>query len=190
MSDLLNREQIHLRCATQDMISPFCTGQVTNDQKTGLPVISYGMEEFGYSVRMGPNLKVLSIGGSPLDPKSFSPARLADYKPRGWVIPAGLFFLAETVEYFKIPTDVTAMVTGKSTYERLGLTVDVGWLKPGWEGRLVLEIKNDNEFPVRIYPGEGIAFLAFYQGETSGIPYQGVYQDQKGITGPKAYSEI
>ncbi len=62
----------------------------------------------------------------------------------------GEFILAMTHESIAIPRNMIALVEGRSTYARLGLSMHqtAPWVQPGWSGRLVLEIKNHG--PVRI----------------------------------------
>ena len=67
----------------------------------------------------------------------------------------GSLLLAETLENFRLPEDLAARVEGRSTYARLGLTVHqtAPSVKPGWSGRLTLEIGNIGPFTCRLYPG-------------------------------------
>ena len=67
----------------------------------------------------------------------------------------GKLLIAETLESIQIPEDLAARVEGRSTYARLGLTVHqtAPSVKPGWSGRLTLEIGNIGPFTCRLYPG-------------------------------------
>ena len=70
-----------------------------------------------------------------------------------------------------------------------GIIVNVTPLEPTWEGYLTLEISNTTPLPARIYGGEGIAQLLFFEGdEEPTIAYaerQGKYQHQTGVTLPR-----
>lgn len=81
------------------------------------------------------------------------------------------------------------LCVGKSTYARCGIIVNVTPLEPTWEGFLTLEISNTTPLPARIYGGEGIAQLVFFQGdEPPEVAYadrSGKYQGQVGVTLPK-----
>ena len=62
--------------------------------------------------------------------------------------------LAETLETFNLPNNIAARIEGRSTYARLGLAVHqtAPSVKPGWSGRLTLEIVNNGPFVYRLYP--------------------------------------
>lgn len=50
------------------------------------------------------------------------------------VIPPFSFMLASTMEYVKLPADVTAFVEGRSSIGRIGLFVEnAGWVDPGFD---------------------------------------------------------
>jgi len=70
-----------------------------------------------------------------------------------------------------------------------GIIVNVTPLEPTWEGYLTLEISNTTPLPAKIYAGEGIAQLLFFEGdEEPEIAYadrKGKYQGQQGVTLPK-----
>ena len=60
------------------------------------------------------------------------------------------FILAMTHESIKVPKNMIALVEGRSTYARVGLSMHqtAPWIQPGWEGPIVLEIMNNG--PIRI----------------------------------------
>lgn len=78
-------------------------------------------------------------------------------------IEPGEFVLAETREWVSIPDELVARIEGKSSLARLGLLVHVtaGFVDPGFEGTLTLEIANVNRMPVFLRAGMPIAQLAF-----------------------------
>ena len=60
------------------------------------------------------------------------------------VIPPKSFILATTREYVKIPNDLVAFVEGRSSIGRMGLFIqNAGWVDPGFEGQITLELFND-----------------------------------------------
>ena len=79
---------------------------------------------------------------------------------------------------------------GKSTYARCGIIVNVTPFEPGWEGQAVLEISNTTPLPAKIYAEEGVAQVLFFEGTSpckrSYADRKGKYQNQKGITLPRA----
>ena len=98
------------------------------------------------------------------------------------------FILGLTVEKFRLPNDVLAVCIGKSTYARCGLIVNVTPVEPGCEGRIVIEVSNTTNLPVKIYPNEGICQFLFFKGdsvcETSYKKRSGKYMNQNEIILP------
>ena len=77
---------------------------------------------------------------------------------------------------------------GKSTYARCGIIVNVTPFEPGWEGKAVLEISNTTPLPAKVYAGEGLAQVLFFESDTpcktSYADRKGKYQNQSDITLP------
>ncbi len=166
------------------MIEPFEDGQV----RAG--VISYGLSSYGYDIRVAPEFKVFTnVHNALVDPKKFDDRSFVDINEDTCIIPPNSFALARTVEFFRIPRDVLVICVGKSTYARCGLIVNVTPLEPTWEGYLTLEISNTTPLPAKIYGGEGIAQLLFFEGdeepETAYADRKGKYMQQVGVTLPR-----
>jgi len=166
------------------MIEPFSEKQVREG------VISYGLSSYGYDVRIADEFKIFTnINSTIVDPKHFDPRSFVDFKGEVCVIPPNSFALARTVEYFRIPRNVITVCVGKSTYARCGIIVNVTPFEPEWEGIVTLEVSNPTPLPARIYAGEGIAQVLFFESdeicETSYADKKGKYQAQQGLTLPK-----
>ncbi|MGE0453740.1 MAG: dCTP deaminase [Vicinamibacteria bacterium] len=166
------------------MIEPFEEKQV----RAG--VISYGLSSYGYDVRIADEFKIFTnINSTIVDPKAFDPRSFVDFKGDTCIIPPNSFALARTVEYFRIPRSVITVCVGKSTYARCGIIVNVTPFEPEWEGIVTLEVSNTTPLPARIYAGEGIAQVLFFESdepcETSYADKQGKYQAQKTLTLPR-----
>jgi dCTP deaminase len=80
-----------------------------------------------------------------------------------FAIHPGEFVLGRTLEQVRIPDDVVARIEGKSSLGRLGLIVHAtaGFVDPGFEGTLTLEITNLTRVPIKLYAGLLIAQLSF-----------------------------
>ena len=168
----------------QKMIEPFVDGQVREG------VISYGLSSYGYDIRVTNEFKIFTnVHSAVVDPKHFDPKSFVDFKGDVCVIPPNSFVLAQTVEYFRIPSDVLTVCLGKSTYARCGLIVNVTPFEPEWEGYVTLEISNTTPLPARVYANEGIAQVLFFQSdeicETSYADRKGKYQKQQSIVLPR-----
>ncbi len=166
------------------MIEPFSEEQVRDG------VISYGLSSYGYDVRIAREFKIFTnINHMVVDPKDFDPRSFVDFEGEQCIIPPNSFALARTVERFKVPRDVIVVTIGKSTYARCGIIVNVTPLEPEWEGIVTLEVSNTTPLPARIYAGEGIAQMLFFQSdepcETSYADKKGKYQSQAGLTLPR-----
>lgn len=194
---LLNDQQIIALCEVTPrslgMITPFEPSQVRVTEQSR--IISYGTSSFGYDLRLCPDggFRVFSpIGSAEIDPKNFdekclveAPLRKADDSSYYWLLPPHTYALGVTVETFNMPDNVLGVCVGKSTLARCGLILNTTPLEPMWCGKLVLEIANAADVPVRVYANEGVAQCLFFQGETPSITYagrSGKYQHQTGIT--------
>ncbi len=83
------------------------------------------------------------------------------------------FVLAHTKEYIKVPDNIVLRVEGKSTLARMGLLVHTaGFVDPGYEGTLTLEISNQSSLPVVLYPGMYICQIAVeFLSSPAQVPY-------------------
>lgn len=108
---------------------------------------------------------------------------------RGMLIEPGEFMLATTKEYVKVPDDLVARVEGRSSLGRLGLTMHItaGYIDPGFEGNITLEIANLSNSSIRLYPNQRVCQIVFETMTTpSEIPYghpsrNSKYMGQTGI---------
>ena len=101
----------------------------------------------------------------------------------------GQFVLATTMEYFKLPNNMTAFVEGRSSIGRLGLFIqNAGWVDPGFEGEITLELFNANKCAIMLEAGRRVGQLVFAQLDMHAAnPYCGKYQRQRGATGSRIY---
>jgi len=171
----LGREQIKKLCEA-GLIEPFVPEKVRTDE-LGNPVVSYGLAEAGYDIRLGYNFK---IPEGVMDPKN--PVYRDVSHRHAFELPGNSFLLGETIERFDLPSDIRITAFSKSTLLRVGLVTPISPLEPSWKGILTLEIANLGRYPVVLYPGEGIGQLIF-ELIHPGPGYTGPYQNQIGVTG-------
>lgn len=171
---------------THGMIEPFVEGQV----RAG--VVSYGLSSFGYDIRVADEFRIFTPATgqlSVIDPKAIDDRAMVPYRGEVCIIPPNSFALARTVEYFRIPRNVLTVCLGKSTYARCGIIVNVTPFEPEWEGYVTLEFSNTTPLPAKIYAGEGVAQVLFFESdevcETSYKDRKGKYMGQTGVTLPK-----
>lgn len=92
----------------------------------------------------------------------------------------GDFALTSTIERFHMPTDLCAMVKDKSSWARVGLTVQNTIIEAGWRGHLTLELTMHARGHLVIPKGTPIAQIVFQLlDEPTEQPYSGKYQDQE-----------
>jgi len=134
---ILSDKQIKKFAENEEMISPFVSKSISKG-------ISHGLNSFGYDLRCGSEFKIFTnIKGATADPKNFSEDNFITVKGEDSIlIPPNSFALASSLEYFKMPRNVTGLVTAKSTYARCGLGTPPTVLEAGWHGNLVLEFSN------------------------------------------------
>lgn len=176
-----------------NMIYPFIPQQIKAVEGFDLEqrkVISYGLSSYGYDIRLSQHdFKIFTREpGKVVNPKKFDNNSLTKgkkhYDADGacfFILPAHTYALGVSTEHFNIPSNVTGVCLGKSTYARVGIMANVTPLEAGWKGYLTIEISNSSCADVRIYADEGIAQLVFHTGEQCRITYAdraGKYQDQ------------
>ena len=107
------------------------------------------------------------------------------------VIPPFSFMLATTMEYMKLPDNVTAFVEGRSSVGRIGLFVEnAGWVDPGFEDEITLELYNANRQPIRLQAGRRVCQLVFAKMDRpASAPYRGKYQGQRKPVGSRIFQD-
>ncbi|MBE2403716.1 dCTP deaminase, partial [Klebsiella pneumoniae] len=146
------------------MIDPFEPNQIK--EADGKRIISYGTSSYGYDIRCANEFKIFTnINSTIVDPKNFDPKNFVTVEDDCCIIPPNSFALARTVEYFRIPRNVLTVCLGKSTYARCGIIVNVTPFEPEWEGYVTLEFSNTTPLPAKIYAGEGVAQVLFFESD-------------------------
>lgn len=111
-----------------------------------------------------------------------------------FILHPGEFVLGSTLERVRLPDDVVARLEGKSSLGRLGLLIHstAGFIDPGWDGHVTLELSNVANLPITIYHAMKIGQISFVQmTEPADTPYGSgalgsKYQGQQGPT-PSRY---
>ncbi|EGQ43624.1 MAG: deoxycytidine triphosphate deaminase [Candidatus Nanosalina sp. J07AB43] len=114
----------------------------------------------------------------------------------GMVVHPGEFLLGTTLETLNVPSNLVARIEGRSSYARLGLIphAAAGFVDPGFEGQITLEIQNLGNVPITIYPEDRICQVVFETmtseaenpyGEKTDSKYMG----QEGATGSRLDEE-
>lgn len=172
--------------AQKGMISPF---EPTLVRKEKIPMISYGLSSYGYDIRLSPvDFRIFRhIPGTVVDPKNFNSQNLElaqihlDNNGSYFILPAHSYGLGVALEKLEVPSNITVICIGKSSYARCGIIANLTPAEAGWRGYLTLEFSNASNADCRIYANEGVVQLLFFEGEPCEVSYadrQGKYQDQ------------
>jgi dCTP deaminase len=112
-----------------------------------------------------------------------------------FVLHPGEFVLGSTFEQITLPDDLAGRLEGKSSLGRLGLLTHstAGFIDPGFNGHITLELSNVANLPIILWPGMKIGQLCLFRlSSPAEHPYgsAGVgsrYQGQRGPTPSRAY---
>lgn len=127
-----------------------------------------------------------------LDPRGLSMAEHTERidVPEGgtFVLHPGEFVLGTTFERVAIPPDLVARVEGRSSLGRLAVVVHAtaGFIDPGFEGHITLELSNLGRVPVALYPRMRVSQIVLQEMRSPaarpyGSPGRGSkYQGQRG----------
>jgi dCTP deaminase len=115
----------------------------------------------------------------------------------GLMLHPGEFALGTTVERVEIGPCLSAQVSGKSSLGRLGLIIHctAGFIDPGFQGQVTLELSNVSTLPILLKPGMRIAQLNIFRMSSPtkrpyGSPGLGSrYQNQVGPTPHRTASQ-
>jgi dCTP deaminase len=119
-------------------------------------------------------------------------------EPDPFILHPGEFVLGSTLERVALPDDMVARLEGKSSLGRLGLLIHstAGYVDPGWDGYLTLELSNVANLPITIYPAMKIGQISFFRLTTPAErPYgstgtRSKYQGQRGPTASRFFEEF
>lgn len=112
-----------------------------------------------------------------------------------FVLHPGEFVLGATRERFGLPDDLAGRLEGKSSLGRLGLLTHstAGFIDPGFNGHITLELSNVANLPITLWPGMKIGQLCLFRlSSPAEHPYGSAaagskYQGQRGPTPSRAY---
>jgi dCTP deaminase len=136
-----------------------------------------------------------------IDPAEEQPelTHLVEIEPdAAFILHPGEFVLASTFEQVTLGTDVAARLEGKSSLGRLGLLTHstAGFIDPGFQGHVTLELSNVATLPIKLWPGMKIGQLCFFQlSSPADSPYgsekyQSRYFGQRGPTASRSFQNF
>ena len=127
----------------------------------------------------------------PADPGTFQQLTLQVHLAANerFIVHPSEFVLATTLERVRVPVDLVARLEGRSSIGRLGIVIHstAGYIDPGFDGAITLEISNLGRIAVALYPGMRICQIAFEEmsspvSEAYGTKGTSKYQFQRTTT--------
>jgi dCTP deaminase len=122
------------------------------------------------------------------------------FVPRGddFILYPGAFALGSTFETVALGSNITARLEGKSSLGRLGLVIHAtaGFIDPGFEGQITLELSNVGTMPILLRPGMRIGQLCFFKLPEPATIIYGTrfagshYQNQAGPTTSRSFERF
>ncbi|GAA3843126.1 dCTP deaminase [Sphaerisporangium flaviroseum] len=112
-----------------------------------------------------------------------------------FILHPGEFVLASTYEVIGLPDDIAGRLEGKSSLGRLGLLTHstAGFIDPGFEGHVTLELSNVATLPIKLWPGMKIGQLCMFRLSSptehpyGSAKYGSRYQGQRGPTPSRSF---
>ncbi|MDP2897326.1 MAG: dCTP deaminase [bacterium] len=170
-SQILKRLRLPVSDAQSLVVSPiFDSAQLDHDSidvRLGTHFLAFKQTQ----------ISVLDLLSDTLD------SELLDYQRRihvrfggDLIVHPNTLILGCTLEYLRVPKDLSCQVLTRSTWGRLGLIIATAvWVHPLFAGCLTLEILNHGTIPLRLHPGIRIAQLVFQTvgpSEQMAVPLQ------------------
>ena len=86
-----------------------------------------------------------------------------------YILKPNEFVLASTLEFIGLPEDIVAKLEGKSSLGRIGLLIHAtaGFVDPGWQGKLTIQLKNVGSLPIKLASPMKICQITFIRTSTS-----------------------
>lgn len=189
---LLSKDSIRLRLSASHPRPIGVTPILTSSQ----------VQPASLDVRLGPNFRAIKIGKmthlDPLSPSEQVGRQVKKYtdvykilgKREAYVLHPGEFALGATLEHVRLPLDIAARFEGRSSWGRLGILVHAtaGYVDPGFEGNITVELANVGKIPVSLYPGVRIGQLSFFE-MSSPSQYDGKYQHSFGVVSSRIFRD-
>jgi dCTP deaminase len=114
-----------------------------------------------------------------------------------FIVHPGEFVLATTLERVYVPDDLVARLEGRSSIGRLGIVIHstAGYIDPGFQGAITLEISNLGRIAVALYPSMRICQISFEALSSPvrlgyGTKRTAKYQGQESTTPSRLFEDV
>lgn len=131
-------------------------------------------------IRLGNDFIITRRGNLPFIDPAQQEGREKNYQTKHYINFGDKFYLhpqelvlAGTLEYFRLPGNISGSVTSRSSWGRAGLVIATATaVHPGFTGTITLELVNLGEVPLVLYPGLCVAQIVLITAEGA-LEYDG-----------------
>jgi dCTP deaminase len=157
----------------RDIRAELAAGRIVID-----PYLPEAVQPSSVDIHLGNRFRVFRNNRTAvIDPRADQPeltelVEIAGDEP--FILHPGEFVLGATFERVALPDDLVARLEGRSSLGRLGLMIHstAGYVDPGWEGTLTLELSNAANLPIKLYDGMKIGQISFQRlSSPAEVPY-------------------
>jgi len=164
----MREERLDRRLIITPLLTPSQIGEVSIDLRLGTEFVTTRRANI-------PAFEPLKGDAAALQTMKWQESLLV---PRGktLVLHPGELILGASFEYVRLPPNIGAYVTSRSSWGRLGLVIATATaIAPGYRGIITLELTNVGNAPLVLSPGVRIAQMLFH-GLEEDVTYSGRYR--------------
>ncbi len=143
---------------------PLCDWEIIDLVKNSQLIEEFredSLNPFGYDLVLAEDFLIPIRTEVPVDPLKVNESYYRKYIGKSCIIPPGDYILGRSIERIKIPRNIVGLCTGRSSYARCGILINVTPLEAGWTGKLTIEISNEGASPVIVHAGRGITQIRY-----------------------------
>jgi len=164
------------------------TERVNSGELIIRPFVEENVEPASVDLRLGHNFTKVEPTGRAIDTRDSSSITVRTFDVDKLELYPGETILGTTMETVGMPDDLVGNVVGRSSLGRLDVVIHktAGFVDPGFTGTITLEIENEGQHPVILYPGDRVCQIWFATVSDVDVPYGeergSQYQNQSGAT--------
>lgn len=154
------------------------------------PLVKDSIQPASIDLHLGDEFTLIAKSKEPVD--IFDSDDCNTFRAKSFTIYPKSFILATTKEEVYIPYSLTAFIEGRSSIGRKGLFIhNAGYVDPGFQGQITLELFNCSNRPIIIHEGISICQMVLsYLDNPCAKPYSGRYQFQRGTTPSRLFLDM
>ena len=180
-----------------DIYEELSKGHLRIDSYDGLVDLEKSIQPASVDLHLSRSFSILTrpkfnVYGRRVPVQIFEEEETIEYATNEFTIKPNRFVLASTMERLVIPDYLVARLEGRSSIGRKGLFIhNAGFIDPGFDGEITLELFNCTERPIIVKSGMRICQVVFeYLHTPTDKPYNGKYQGQYGATASRLHLDF